>query len=130
MFALFPHPSSAVLFVVVVDSESLTAPCIARILTCQVQEVIDELKLTKVADSFVGTAERRGLSGGERKRVSVGVGEAYVTCGSCRECVAVELLILTLRHACVDLNQSSSPTQVFSSWTSSRPDSTLRQPSR
>ncbi|KJE94122.1 ABC transporter [Capsaspora owczarzaki ATCC 30864] len=39
----------------------------------RVQEVIDELKLTKVADSYIGTASHRGLSGGERKRVSVGV---------------------------------------------------------
>ena len=38
----------------------------------RVEEVIDELGLQKVADSRIGTQFRRGISGGEKKRVSIG----------------------------------------------------------
>jgi len=38
----------------------------------RVQDVIDELGLTKVGDELVGTQFRRGISGGEKKRVSIG----------------------------------------------------------
>ncbi|WOL04064.1 ABC transporter G family member 23 [Canna indica] len=38
-----------------------------------VEELMRELRLEHVADSFVGDEERRGISGGERKRVSIGV---------------------------------------------------------
>ena len=38
-----------------------------------VQETIKTLELTNVVDSFVGGPKKRGLSGGERKRVSIGV---------------------------------------------------------
>jgi ABC-type multidrug transport system ATPase subunit/ABC-type multidrug transport system permease subunit len=38
----------------------------------RVQNVIDELRLTKVGDSFVGSQFQRGISGGEKKRVSIG----------------------------------------------------------
>lgn len=38
----------------------------------RVQEVIEELGLTKVADSRVGNEFVRGISGGERKRVNIG----------------------------------------------------------
>jgi ABC-type multidrug transport system ATPase subunit len=36
-------------------------------------ELITELKLNKVADTIVGDDEHRGLSGGEKRRVSIGV---------------------------------------------------------
>lgn len=39
----------------------------------RVQEVIEELGLTKVADSRVGNEFVRGISGGERKRVNIGM---------------------------------------------------------
>ena len=39
----------------------------------QVDSVISELGLSHVADSKVGGAENRGVSGGERRRVSIGV---------------------------------------------------------
>eukprot|EP01103_Thecamoeba_quadrilineata_P005447 TRINITY_DN15243_c0_g1_i1.p1 TRINITY_DN15243_c0_g1~~TRINITY_DN15243_c0_g1_i1.p1 ORF type:complete len:644 (+),score=100.96 TRINITY_DN15243_c0_g1_i1:141-2072(+) len=38
----------------------------------RVQNVIDELRLTKVSESFVGSQFVRGISGGEKKRVSIG----------------------------------------------------------
>lgn len=39
----------------------------------RVERLIKELGLFHVADSFVGDEEKRGISGGERKRVSIGV---------------------------------------------------------
>lgn len=36
-------------------------------------EVIDMLGLSKVKDTLVGSEQKRGVSGGERKRVAVGV---------------------------------------------------------
>ncbi|KAK9274345.1 hypothetical protein L1049_019159 [Liquidambar formosana] len=39
----------------------------------RVESLIQELGLTLVANSFVGDEENRGVSGGERKRVSIGV---------------------------------------------------------
>lgn len=39
----------------------------------RVDSVIAELGLKHVADSTVGNAEKRGLSGGERRRVSIGI---------------------------------------------------------
>lgn len=39
----------------------------------RVESLMHELGLTHVADSFVGDEENRGISGGERKRVSIGV---------------------------------------------------------
>ena len=39
----------------------------------RVEEVIQELGLEPCADSLVGGPTRRGISGGERKRVSIGV---------------------------------------------------------
>lgn len=39
----------------------------------RVESLMDELGLTHVAGSFVGDEENRGISGGERKRVSIGV---------------------------------------------------------
>lgn len=38
-----------------------------------VQYVIDALGMTAVADKIVGTVERRGISGGQRKRVNIGM---------------------------------------------------------
>ncbi|XP_050236124.1 ABC transporter G family member 23 [Mercurialis annua] len=38
-----------------------------------VESLMMELKLSHVAHSFVGDEEKRGISGGERKRVSIGV---------------------------------------------------------
>ncbi|ELP91456.1 protein white, putative [Entamoeba invadens IP1] len=37
-----------------------------------VKEVMDTLDLTKIRDSIIGTEKRRGVSGGEKKRVSIG----------------------------------------------------------
>ena len=42
-------------------------------LLLKVESVINELGLSHVADSKVGGAEDRGVSGGERRRVSIGV---------------------------------------------------------
>jgi ABC-type multidrug transport system ATPase subunit/ABC-type multidrug transport system permease subunit len=39
----------------------------------RVNEVLDDLKLTKVADNFIGDHIIKGLSGGEKRRVSIGV---------------------------------------------------------
>ncbi|XP_048431131.1 ABC transporter G family member 23 [Pyrus x bretschneideri] len=39
----------------------------------RVERLMQELGLVHVADSFVGDEENRGISGGERKRVSIGV---------------------------------------------------------
>lgn len=39
----------------------------------RVEGLMQELGLSHVADSFVGDEENRGISGGERKRVSIGV---------------------------------------------------------
>lgn len=39
----------------------------------KVERLLQELGLFHVADSFVGDEEKRGISGGERKRVSIGV---------------------------------------------------------
>ena len=39
----------------------------------KVENVIGELGLAAVADSYVGGSVRRGISGGERRRVSIGV---------------------------------------------------------
>ncbi|XP_022943782.1 ABC transporter G family member 23 [Cucurbita moschata] len=39
----------------------------------RVERLMQELGLVHVADSFVGDEEKRGVSGGERKRVSIGV---------------------------------------------------------
>ncbi|KAK3000466.1 hypothetical protein RJ639_021522 [Escallonia herrerae] len=39
----------------------------------RVKSLIQELGLVHVSDSFVGDEENRGISGGERKRVSIGV---------------------------------------------------------
>ena len=39
----------------------------------RVERLMQELGLVHVADSFVGDEEKRGISGGERKRVSIGV---------------------------------------------------------
>ncbi|XP_075516140.1 ABC transporter G family member 23-like [Primulina tabacum] len=39
----------------------------------RIEGLIQELGLMHVADSFVGDEENRGISGGERKRVSIGV---------------------------------------------------------
>jgi ABC-type phosphonate transport system ATPase subunit len=36
-----------------------------------VNEVLDDLFLTRVKDSLVGSVERRGISGGQRKRVNI-----------------------------------------------------------
>ncbi|KAI9478275.1 MAG: P-loop containing nucleoside triphosphate hydrolase protein [Benjaminiella poitrasii] len=38
----------------------------------RVEDVIQELGLTKIADSKVGVAGQRGISGGEKRRVSIG----------------------------------------------------------
>lgn len=39
----------------------------------RVERLMEELGLLNVADTFVGDEENRGISGGERKRVSIGV---------------------------------------------------------
>ena len=39
----------------------------------RIQDILDELGLAKAADQYVGTQFRRGVSGGEKKRVSIGV---------------------------------------------------------
>lgn len=40
--------------------------------TTFVEELIKRLGLTKAADSVVGDKKKRGLSGGEKKRLSIG----------------------------------------------------------
>ncbi|KAF9424151.1 hypothetical protein BGZ94_008082 [Podila epigama] len=42
-------------------------------MTEKVLEIVDFLGLNKVMDSVVGDAERRGISGGQRKRVNIGM---------------------------------------------------------
>lgn len=39
----------------------------------KVEEVLQVLKLKHIENSVVGNAEKRGISGGERKRVSIGI---------------------------------------------------------
>jgi len=39
----------------------------------RVDEVIDDLALNKCADTFIGGPTLKGVSGGERKRTSIGV---------------------------------------------------------
>ena len=41
--------------------------------SCDHEQVIEELGLNKVADSYVGGELMRGVSGGERKRVNIGM---------------------------------------------------------
>lgn len=38
-----------------------------------VERIINRLNLTSVRESLVGTVENRGISGGQRKRVNVGL---------------------------------------------------------
>lgn len=38
-----------------------------------VHEMLEHLRLTKVADSIIGSHIRKGISGGERKRVAIGI---------------------------------------------------------
>ena len=38
----------------------------------RVEEIIKDLKLSKVADNLIGNSMKKGLSGGEKKRVSIG----------------------------------------------------------
>ena len=45
----------------------------ANYVSVQVQTVIDRLGLSHVVDTRVGDEHNRGLSGGERRRVSIGV---------------------------------------------------------
>lgn len=45
----------------------------SNLLESRVMEVIDNLGLRKVADEKVGSEEIRGISGGERRRVTIGV---------------------------------------------------------
>lgn len=46
--------------------------CLSEPRLSQVERVIEELGLEKVRDSKVGGQFVRGISGGERKRVSIG----------------------------------------------------------
>ena len=46
--------------------------CLPR-LSQLVEDVISELALGKAADTFIGSPWERGVSGGERKRVNIGV---------------------------------------------------------
>jgi ABC-type multidrug transport system ATPase subunit len=39
----------------------------------RVEEVIEELGLADVADTYIGNPQKRGISGGERKRVTIGI---------------------------------------------------------
>jgi len=45
-----------------------------------VNDMLDSMGLTKVQDTMVGSEQLRGLSGGERKRVSIGVELVFVCC--------------------------------------------------
>lgn len=47
-----------------------------------VERVITHLGLAKAADTFVGSAETRGVSGGERKRVNIGAPWAWLGGGA------------------------------------------------
>ena len=56
-----------------------------------VQDLLDELGLTRAADTVVGDSKVRGISGGERKRLSIAVemiGTSSVVCN----CVALRIL--------------------------------------
>jgi ABC-type multidrug transport system ATPase subunit len=44
-----------------------------KILENRVNEVLEDLKLTKVADNLVGNHMIKGLSGGEKRRLSIGI---------------------------------------------------------
>jgi energy-coupling factor transporter ATP-binding protein EcfA2 len=39
----------------------------------RVWEIIEQLGLRDIADSRIGSGERRGISGGERRRLSIGL---------------------------------------------------------
>jgi ABC-type multidrug transport system ATPase subunit len=39
----------------------------------RVADVLDQLGLTSVAETRIGSGERRGISGGERRRLSIGL---------------------------------------------------------
>ena len=48
----------------------------------RVEEIITQLSLSKCADSFVGSEGQRGISGGERKRLSIGTWRSRSSCVS------------------------------------------------
>ncbi|OMJ79366.1 hypothetical protein SteCoe_20610 [Stentor coeruleus] len=59
--------------------ESLTFACRLKVpyllksqVNDRVNEIIDHLRLSAVADNMIGNTMRKGLSGGEKKRVSIG----------------------------------------------------------
>ncbi|OMJ90762.1 hypothetical protein SteCoe_6841 [Stentor coeruleus] len=59
--------------------ESLTFACRLKVpyltktqVNERVDDILDHLRLTKVADNIIGNSMRKGLSGGEQKRVSIG----------------------------------------------------------
>ena len=62
---------------VVAELEQFQAADMSLHLTCyvsfQVDSVIAELGLGEAADTRIGNAEIRGISGGERRRVSIGI---------------------------------------------------------
>ena len=62
----------------------------------QVEELVtatlENLGLTKVQHSAVGNHLRRGISGGERKRVAVAIERTYINFSSC---LSVDILLLT-----------------------------------
>ena len=66
------------------DDDFATSDVLVENISDTVQMVIDELGLTRVADrrigAMAGSSGRRGLSGGERKRVSIGM-ELVVSVG-------------------------------------------------
>ena len=80
-----------------------------------VSDVIEALQLDQVSDSIIGDEKTRGISGGQRKRVNVAMGE-------CSRAVTVAAA-LTVNRCC---GQSSCPSPPSSSWTSPPPDSTRR----
>ena len=97
----------------------------------QVDRVLDTLNLHKVKDSLIGNALRRGVSGGEKKRVNIG-NELLTDPSALSSCFrvhahvgSIDLLLVSVLRMYLFLPFASS--QVSCCWTSPRRDSTVLQ---